>query len=143
MAYKAKLSDGDVKYFLEANHFWNITKGVGWGYDNKWDDVLLIQYLLNCTGKTEQLVEDGIFGKKTQKAIKAFQKLCHGMLNTDGKVNAVDGSEWDINNSNFTYTIYLLNSHYLHDKRLYYEDLRKDPKLPSELCQILSWSKNE
>lgn len=142
MAHKAYLPEGDVKYFLEVNHFWSITKGVGWGYDNKWDDVLLVQFFLNATQKAG-LVEDGIFGKKTQKAIRAFQKQCEGMLTTDGKVNAVDGTAWKINDTYYTYTIYLLNSWYLGERRQYYWDLRMDSKLPNELCQIFSSWKNE
>jgi hypothetical protein len=124
-----------------ASHFWNINKDVGWGYDNKKSDVLLIQFLINSFNKTAggatKLVEDGIFGKKTHKAVKAFQtqydSLGIGSLYADGVVNipVFGGAFGSI------YTIYALNSVYLQNNRLYYNDLRMDPKLPSNLCQIL------
>jgi len=142
MAHKANISGTDQKkLFKGVNHFWNINKGVGWGYDNKWDDVLLIQYFLNSIRKAN-LVEDGIFGKKTQKAIKAFQKdYVADSIFADGKVNAVAGTDiWIESSSNdiYLFTIYALNNKYLYDNRVYYADLRIDPKLPLELCQILS-----
>ena len=142
MAHKARDLSEALKSYLEADHYWGVSKGVGWGYDNNWDDVLLIQYFLNSIDKTN-LALDGIFGKKTQKAIRAYQKSCNGLLTTDGKVNAVDGTVLNINETYYIYTIYNLNIHYKDLKSVYYEDLRMDGKLPSELVQIFSSWKNE
>lgn len=128
-----------------ASHFWNISKDVGWGYDNKKSDVLLVQFLINSfnetTGGAVKLVEDGIFGKKTHKAIKEFQKHYNGFgiggLYPDGAVNMPAFQIWATPGGG-VYTIYALNSVYLQNNRPFYNDLRMDPKLPSNLCQILS-----
>jgi peptidoglycan hydrolase-like protein with peptidoglycan-binding domain len=125
------------KLFQGASHFWNINKDVGWGYDNKKSDVLLIQYLINSTNTAAKLVEDGIFGKKTYQAIKAFQtkydSLGIGSLYADGVINIPAG----FGTPGGVYTIHALNSVYLQNNRSFYNDLRMDPKLPSHLCQIL------
>lgn len=142
MAHKARIVGEDAKSMFEGvDHFWNINKKVGWGHDNKWDDVLLIQFLLNSTG-IAKLVEDGIFGKKTHQAIKKFQK--EYVLCADGKVD-VGGTELFIEGASkwYIYTIYELNNDYFRRKRHYFNDLRMDDKLPNELCQIFSSWKNE
>lgn len=139
MAHKASFSvdfeKSDMTIFDGIYHFWTITRGVGWGYDNNWYDVLLIQFLLNSIRKAN-LAVDGIFGKKTQEAIRSFQANSRGVLVVDGKVNAVDGSTGWIEDSSFVYTIYALNAQYLKKKPIYYEDLTMDPKLPIDLCQV-------
>ncbi len=127
--------------FHGARHFWNINKAVGWGYDNKQSDVLLVQFLINSTGAATKLVEDGIFGKKTHKAIKEFQKHYNGFgigsLYADGVVNFPTFTVWATPGGG-VYTIHALNSVYLQNNRPFFNDLRMDPKLPSTLCQILS-----
>jgi peptidoglycan hydrolase-like protein with peptidoglycan-binding domain len=145
MAYKATITDELIQLAAldGVSHFWAIHRGVGWGYDNNYDDVLLIQFLLNSDGAN--LVQDGVFGKKTQHAIKAFQKKWKGYVFSDGKVDANDGSQagFDLNPDDATdldriYTIFVLNYSYLDSKRIYYNDLRMDPKLPQPLAHLLS-----
>jgi peptidoglycan hydrolase-like protein with peptidoglycan-binding domain len=141
MAYKAAISNENISDLClqGVSHFWAIHQGVGWGYNNNYDDVLLIQFLLNSNGAG--LVEDGIFGKKTQKAIRVFQKKFKLVLFVDGKVDANDGSDYDIQNGNQVnnlYTILVLNYCYKENKNIYYSDLRMDPKLPQSLCHLLS-----
>ncbi len=147
MAQKTSVSDDSslVEFFQGVGrsllqgfgHFWNINKDVGWGYENKYSDVLLIQFLINSTGATAKLAEDGIFGKKTHKAVKAFQtqydSLGIGSLYADGIINV---PVWAMPGSGI-YTIHALNSVYLQNNRPYYNDLRMDPHLPSKLCNIL------
>lgn len=153
MAHKMFVSDdGSLVDFFQGigrslfqgvSHFWNINKDVGWGYDNKKSDVLLVQFLLNSFNETAsgaaKLVEDGIFGKKTHQAIKAFQKQYNGFgfgsLYADGAVN-VPYQIW-MTPGGGVYTIYALNSVYLKNNRQYYNDLRMDPALPIMLCQKL------
>ena len=50
-----------------------------------------LQTLLNCSGINVQLEEDGVFGSKTEKAVKKFQEL-HG-LKIDGIVGAKTWTE--------------------------------------------------
>jgi len=153
MAQKTSVSDDSslVDFFQGigrsllqgASHFWNINKDVGWGYDNKKSDVLLVQFLINSFNETAggatKLVEDGLFGKKTYKAVKAFQtqydSLGIGSLYADGVVNSPFPTQLSFGGS--FYTIHALNSVYMQNNRHFYNDLRMDPKLPSNLCQIL------
>lgn len=139
MAHKASFSadfeKSELPIFDGVYHFWSVTRGVGWGYDNNWYDVLLIQFFLNSVRKAG-LALDGIFGNKTETAIKSFQKKSLGVLVVDGKVNAVDGSSGWIEDSDRIYTIYALNAAYLKKKPIYYEDLTMDSKLPIDLCQV-------
>lgn len=135
MAHKVYISDEELKTMLNGvSHVWGTSLGVGWGYDNYSDDVMLVQYLLNSTTDAA-LAVDGLFGKKTQKAIRMFQKLWGGRCVVDGKVNSVDGSTVWVGDSSFAYTLYYLNAEYMGQKPLFYMDLKMDPKLPSELCQ--------
>lgn len=151
MAYKASISDDNSlvdffmgigrKLFQGANHFWNINKDVGWGYANKQSDVMLIQFLINSTGAATQLVEDGIFGKKTYKAIKTFQNqynsLGIGSLYADGAINfPVPSSGFGSGGS--IYTIHALNSVYQKQEPVYFRDITMAPSLPSTLCYLLS-----
>src|SRR5215204_5053118 len=145
MAHKASLSY-EVKQSMDiggdVKHYWNIDKAVGWECKNDWDDVLLIQYFLNSINGAN-LVEDGIFGKKTYKAIRAFQK---GKGFVDGKIDVATNADGYVYNSTQTiisvYAIYTLNLSYYKKHQVFYEDLRMDNKLPSELCQIFSSWKN-
>lgn len=128
--------------FYPYKHFWGIDRNVGWGCTNNYDDVLLIQYLINSLKITDQLVEDGIFGNNTYKAIARFQKkFSQYYLNTcvvDGKVNAVDGEVTNYDSGSKIYTIYLINYWFIEKKRIFYPDIRMDRDLPSNLCQLMS-----
>ncbi|HKX83230.1 MAG TPA: peptidoglycan-binding domain-containing protein [Pyrinomonadaceae bacterium] len=138
MAHKQRNLTEDLKFALEEEHFWGIEKGVGWDYANYWDDVMLVQFFLNQTIKAN-LDQDGIYGPKTQKAIRKFQKE-HDCL-VDGKVDATDGVIWAASNSKGVekaYTILQLNAYYRNSYRLYYTDLRMDGKLPPELVSVFS-----
>src|SRR5687768_11880829 len=155
MAYKASISDDNSlvdffmgigrKLFQGAIHFWNINKDVGWGYDNKQSDVLLIQFLINSTGTATKLVEDGIFGKKTYKAIKSFQNqynsLGIGSLYADGAINFP--FSFSMPSSGFgtgggIYTIYALNSVYQKQEPVYFRDITMAPSIPPILTHLLS-----
>ncbi|HKX83231.1 MAG TPA: peptidoglycan-binding protein [Pyrinomonadaceae bacterium] len=154
MAYKASISDDSslIDFFLGvgrslfqgANHFWNINKDVGWGYDNKQSDVMLIQFLINSTGATTKLVEDGIFGKKTYKAIKAFQKDYNGFgmgsLYADGAINypVINIPSSGFGTGGGLYTIHALNSVYQKHEPVYFRDITMAPSLPTVLCHLLS-----
>ncbi len=148
MAYKASVSNDTslVDFFLGvgrslfqgANHFWNINKDVGWGYDNKQSDVMLIQFLINSTGVATNLVEDGIFGKKTYKAIKTFQKHYNGFgigpLYADGAINNPIFNTMPFLSGGSIYTIHALNSVYQKQEPVYFRDLTMAPGLPTVLC---------
>lgn len=147
MAHKARVLGEEVNDFFDGlhKHFWNIDAEVGWGCKNYWDDVMLVQYLLN-SAEGAKLVVDGLFGKKTYKAIRAFQKSCGTSL-VDGKLDVTDGNKAEMSNSSGTKWTYLtilrLNAAYHFHHNVFYEDLRMDGNLPSELCQIFSSWKNE
>lgn len=146
MAYKEKMSNNmrnDIFQGELVHHFWAINKTVGWGCSNNYDDVLLVQYLINVWNKSKALEMDGIFGNKTYQAIKSFQKWANGYfaanaLKNDGKVSAANGDAYNTKSGNHVYTIHILNYIYLQEKRIYYNDLRMDANLPSRLCNILS-----
>lgn len=146
MASRKLISD-DNEYisgtFYEYDFYWGVERNVGWGCENNYDDVLLIQYLINSLEIMDKLVEDGAFGPKTSKAIKRFQtkfnrKYPHTCV-VDGQVNAAQGDVFYVPGSKqlMIYTIYMLNFWYLEKKRIYYRDIRMDPKLPNELCQLM------
>lgn len=144
MAHKSRnLSEGVISTLDGPEHYWEIDKGVGWGHKNYWDDVMLVQYLLNAT-ISAKLVQDGIFGAKTQKAIRKFQKKAPFGWRpwADGKIDPVDGSDAMVWNSSATvgcvYTILLLNMSYHAHHPAYYEDLRMDGNLPTELTSVFS-----
>ncbi len=146
MAYKAKMSNdmrNDIFQGELVHHFWAVHKTVGWGCSNKYDDVMLVQYLLNCWYKREELKMDGIFGNNTYKAVKSFQKYANtywdcNALKSDGKVSAMDGDTYNTKSGTHFYTIHLLNYMYLQEMRIYYTDIRMDRLLPAGLCHILS-----
>lgn len=69
----------------------SISKSVGAGGANTREDVLTVQYLLNCVpiplgGPSTELVLDGWIGPKTNAAITQFQKVQVGK--SDGRVDA-------------------------------------------------------
>jgi peptidoglycan hydrolase-like protein with peptidoglycan-binding domain len=150
MAHKEYTTNAEVKKAASDgrfSHFWNINKEVGWGCRNDSDDVLLVQYFLVASSdkyRQANLVLDGIFGKKTAKAIREFQNYFD--IFSDGKIDVPDGSRLYIYNSSgngYAYTMLCLNYCYYYKKPVFYEDPRMDSKLPSELCQVFSSWKNE
>jgi hypothetical protein len=142
MGYRAEISSEFKDYYaLEVNHIWTISNSVGWGNNNFYGDVVLVQYLLNkCAGK-KLLETDGLFGPKTSKAIKNFQNSVNnsmvGVCSTDGRVTAADG-ETITTQVNYVYTIHMLNWLFYLGKRIYYNDPRIDPDLPTSLCVMVS-----
>ena len=145
MAYKATMTSNFNMFPFDeqfVDHFWANHKTVGWGCSNKWDDVMLVQYLVNIWAKGIVLKMDGIFGNKTYKAIKSFQKWMNArtggtVVATDGRVSAAGNSN-DLTGEGNCYTIHLLNCIYLEERRIYYNDIRMDRELPNELYGILS-----
>lgn len=145
MAYKARAEEVLSVNLLEGvRHFWAINRSVGWGNENRKDDVMLVQYLINSVGKFKKLEEDGIFGNETHKGIKKFQKFMNETFGSttcapDGRISHMDGSRY-VSQSDRFFTIHLLNAVYSWEKRIYYDDLRRDPNLPTHLCSVLSGS---
>ncbi len=142
MAYKAEIGS-ELKEFFgdQVKHFWAISHSVGWGNYNFYEEVIMVQYLLNkCAGK-KILKTDGLFGSKTAKAIKDFQNSTNyffiGGLKADGRVSAMDGSR-AYTGSGDNYTIHLLNWMFFCEKRIYFDDPRMDPDLPNSLCLMVS-----
>ena len=149
MAYKQSIKTDTTstiyKYSLCKTHFWNLTSNVGWGCENRKDDVQMVQYLLYritynipvglLPGKKE-IAMDGIFGPQTNNYIRSFQQNWRrGSI--DGKVHTNDGANY-FTNKGSEFTIHSMNyDFYLHYKN-FYDDLRMDEKLPSVLCQSLS-----
>lgn len=69
----------------------SISGAVGKGGKNRFEDVLTIQYLLNCVptargGPGKELVLDGLCGNLTNAAIATFQRAALGFA--DGRVDA-------------------------------------------------------
>jgi len=68
----------------------SLLASVGRSARNAYDDVRLVQYLLNCVptprgGPTRELVIDGVCGPLTMQAIAGFQRTLHGPA--DGRVD--------------------------------------------------------
>ena len=62
----------------------SLSGSVGRTSRNLFDDVRLVQYLLNCVpitrgGPTRELLVDGVFGPRTVRAIIAFQRVRRGL----------------------------------------------------------------
>lgn len=138
MAYKGYLT---AMVFDEFEHFWALHRGVGWGYENNYDDVMLVQYLINSLEITKRLKEDGIFGPKTSGAIWYFQRWYNRNISNcvlvDGKIDAARGDVINAPVSETEYTIYSLNMSYMNKKRSYYRDIKMDPELPNPLNHLL------
>ena len=147
MAYRATMTDNFNLHPFDGqfvNHFWANHKTVGWGCSNQWDDVMLVQYLINVWTKKLVLKMDGIFGNKTYKGIKDFQKWMNAktgstVVANDGRVSAAGNSN-DLTGAGNCYTIHLLNCIYIEQRGLYYNDIRMDRELPTELCSVFSGS---
>lgn len=147
MAYRESVQNQELRDNLfGAQYFWNIHENVGYGYKNNKSDVLLVQFLLNTWNRhkgyyTRLLVPDGQFGGKTWREIKTFQKgeeEGRGMQTSDGCVTAVNGSRLLSPKAKTPYTILVLNVVYINIFRLYYPDIRKDPKIPEPLIPQLT-----
>ncbi len=142
MAYKAEASYESIDFYAPAsNHYWAITESVGWGNYNIKDDVMLVQYLINkCAGK-KVLETDGLFGNKTFKAIKNFQRSVndtgYSFCRVDGRVSNVMGKPNIAVESGDFYTIHQLNWFFIQEKRIYFNDIRADPDLPIDLCSSI------
>ena len=68
----------------------SIQRSVGWGGTNVAQDVVTVQYLLNCVpsrkgGPFPELAVDGLVGPKTIGAIRKFQHAAFG--HADGRVD--------------------------------------------------------
>jgi len=60
-----------------------------WKFGDKGSDVKLIQNLLNSSMKSN-LIVDGIYGKKTQEAVIAFQKKhLTDIVTINGQINPI------------------------------------------------------
>ncbi|MBX7169445.1 MAG: peptidoglycan-binding protein [Pyrinomonadaceae bacterium] len=141
MAYKESTEASDLMNVFKG-HFWAISRSVGYGCPNNFDDVLLIQFLLNSVMNKTKLDLDGKFGSKTYNRIKSFQRwanLVNGesVLAYDGTVTAVDGSEKSYTSIKGMFTIHLLNAWYLQKFKNYFEDIRRDPAIPNDLRHLL------
>lgn len=139
MAHKETIQSEDIRNVIRFPFFYNVHFNVGWGNDNQIDDVLLVQFFLNNwrrKHKQNVIDEDGIFGPKTSKAIRSFQKGNDAFI--DGVVTSIDGTRMDGTKSGQTYSIICLNYEYVIKKELYFDDIRKDPDLPILLVPKLS-----
>jgi hypothetical protein len=144
MAYKFELqADSEIRgYGIQAGHFWNLTFNVGWGCENYPPDVQMVQYMLqsiyydlpSAVSPTpyNPIDIDGKYGPQTCKWIKEFQRNWV-QTTPSGKITRGDGLKYYASPGK-RYTIYLLNTNYKKVRGFYYEDLRSDPELPTELC---------
>jgi peptidoglycan hydrolase-like protein with peptidoglycan-binding domain len=145
MAYRESVQNKELRDSLfGAQFFWNIHENVGYGYKNNKSDVLLVQFLLNTWNRynglnTRLLVPDGQFGGNTWREIKTFQKeVGESFQTSDGCVTAVNGTKLLSPKAKTPYTILVLNMAYINIFRLYYPDIRKDPKIPEPLIPQLT-----
>lgn len=152
MAYRESVQNQELKVNLGGSqYFWNIHKNVGYGYKNHKSDVMLVQFLLNSAtrsfGFNENLLEeDGLFGGKTWRAIKNYQEsgywseysdTIHNML-SDGCVTATNGTRYLSRRRKVPYTILMLNLDYFRSQNLYFQDIRRDPNIPTFLVEQLT-----
>lgn len=140
MAFKETISGPAIRDIYPMNHIWHVSGSVGWGNHNFNDDVALIQYLINkCAGK-RVLETDGIFGQKTFKAIKKFQDSVNksgvGFCRVDGRVSNKIFNDRAFTTNGENYTIDMLNWLFFCEKRIYFDDLRRDPECPSDLVGV-------
>lgn len=161
MAHRESIQDTTLKTVLMGEpFFWAVSSSVGYTCRNKKEDVLLVQFFLNCfiddvyndavvkvlkgtdgdknpfSGIPKALEPDGSFGGKTWGAIKWFQKKM-GLV-VDGMISESDGTNFKTPKQGKMYTIHALNMMYNLINPQYYYDIRMDGKLPSPLCQQLS-----
>jgi prepilin-type processing-associated H-X9-DG protein len=125
---KMAVSQQIREHLLGEEHFWTITKNVGYGYQNLDSDVRLIQFLLNASyNNFNYLRVDGKFGGKTWNAIKQFQSDMRAI--PDGMISPVGGENLRGSKTKRIYTIFDLNLYYRHKFPQYYKDISKDPNL--------------
>ncbi len=144
MTTKLSLSESLSRdIFRGKDFFWANIKHVGYGYANLATDVRLIQFFLNAYNDSvgaglDPLVTDGKFGGQTWARIKWYQKMAAGFAVVDGAVSPADGVRYCGPKTGKVYTIYQLNIDYLYLRGQYYDDIRRDPLLPVELCNHFS-----
>jgi hypothetical protein len=110
MAYS--MMTGDARLPM----IYNVAAAVGHNAPNRWDDVVLVQYLLlniYASGRYPspggKMTTDGICGPRTRAWIKAFQAemIKQGWcMKADGRVDTAPARAED---HNVTYTIVMLN----------------------------------
>lgn len=136
MPYKQKIKDKRFSSHFssggETDTFWTLQDNVGYGYKNRWLDVMLVQFFLNKVARSKILEPDGLFGGKTWRAIKDYQTRWNCVA--DGMVTAAQGDSLISKKQGRVFTICYLNVDYFVLHRAYYDDLKKDPDLPSALC---------
>lgn len=161
MAHRESIQNSTLKTVLMGeDFFWAVSSSVGYTCRNKKEDVLLVQFFINCfidslynsavvatlkgtggdknpfEGIPKNLEPDGDFGGKTWGAIKWFQKKM-GLV-VDGMISESNGTSFKTPKQGKMYTIHALNLMYAAINPQYYYDIRMDGKLPSPLCQQLS-----
>ena len=134
MAQRSIASSIQVREHLFGEEcFWTINKNVGYGYQNLESDVRLVQFFLNASSGGVKLTVDGKFGGKTWNAIKQFQSDMRQI--PDGMISAVSGDKLRGSTTGRVYTMFELNQYYRHRFPQYFNDLTKDPNLPTALRQ--------
>jgi peptidoglycan hydrolase-like protein with peptidoglycan-binding domain len=104
---------------------------------NFWQDVMLVQYLINSAWDAG-LVCDGSYGPKTAKAIRDTQRAFRN-VKVDGKVNLSNGKKLYSSVSNTMYTIFALNGSLRNFSPLIYDNITIDRNLPAILrAELLS-----
>ncbi len=147
MAHKESVQNDDIRQWLSGERFiWTNSERVGYGYRNRLEDVMLVQFLVNGAfraGKKlynwhsknvpSELVIDGKFGGKTWKAIKMWQEMVTGVV-VDGMISPSDGTKALTPRQGQIYTILTLNVYYRDGFPIYYQDISSDPTMRPELA---------
>ncbi|REJ78789.1 MAG: hypothetical protein DWQ47_04930 [Acidobacteria bacterium] len=142
MAHKETIQHHYLKQvFTGSNHIFTVSTNVGYGCKNMREDVRLVQFFINSAiddlgedwkRAPKRLEEDGLFGGKTWGAVKSFQKYTEGAV-VDGMITPANGKRMYTPSHKYVYTIYYLNWYYFIQRPQFFDDLRRDPKLPGEL----------
>ncbi len=133
--------DTDIKWL------YNVSYPVGPYCPNHRDDVLLVQYTINCLLAALQLTDsdgqpittylkrDGLYGDHTEEAIFAYQRNVSSrgfFITVDGRVDPSPVSGWTPH-GNAQYTIVYLNRDYLNT----YGTMMQEQDMPLELQHAL------
>jgi hypothetical protein len=142
MAHKQKIEflSEAWRFLMGKEHLWNITHPVGIGCVNLPEDVMLVQYMLYKIHyylpaklrPTSYIKVDGIYGPQTNKWIRHFQSKWCNMI-PDGKIKPCDGKTYYFKDF-VPFTICGINDHLYLSWQHHFDDIRKDPYLPAELC---------